>query len=75
MFKSGLAEHLIFLATVLSAAMMFEMSFDLQEEGALIRKVVEQALEEGFVTEDLADGGKAYGTAEVGAYLVDAILK
>ena len=63
------------LATVLSAAMMFEMSFDLQEEGALIRKVVEQALEEGFVTEDLADGEKAYGTAEVGAYLVDAILK
>ena len=63
------------LATVLSAAMMFEMSFDLQEEGALIRKVVEQALEEGFVTEDLADVGKAYGTAEVGAYLVDAILK
>ena len=63
------------LATVLSAAMMFEMSFDLQEEGALIRKVVEQALEEGFVTEDIADGGKAYGTAEVGAYLVDAILK
>lgn len=63
------------LATVLSAAMMFEMSFDLHEEGALIRKVVEQALEEGFVTEDLADDGKAYGTAEVGAYLVDAILK
>ena len=63
------------LATVLSAAMMFEMSFDLHEEGALIRKVVEQALKEGFVTEDLADVGKAYGTAEVGAYLVDAILK
>ena len=63
------------LATVLSAAMMFEMSFDLQEEGALIRKVVEQALQEGYVTEDLANGGKAYGTKEVGAYLVDAILK
>ena len=63
------------LATVLSAAMMFEMSFDLHEEGALIRNVVEQALKEGYVTEDLADDGKAYGTAEVGAYLVDAILK
>jgi len=63
------------LATVLSAAMMFEMSFDLHEEGALIRKVVEQALKEGYVTEDLADGGKAYGTAEVGSYLVGAILK
>ena len=63
------------LATVLSAAMMFEMSFDLQEEGALIRKVVEQALQKGYVTEDLAEGGKAYGTKEVGDYLVDAILK
>ena len=63
------------LATVLSAAMMFEMSFDLHEEGALISNVVEQALKEGYVTEDLADDGKAYGTAEVGAYLVDAILK
>ena len=63
------------LATVLSAAMMFEMSFDLHEEGALIRNVVEQALKEGYVTEDLADVGKAYGTAEVGSYLVDVILK
>ena len=54
------------IATILSAAMMFEMSFDLHEEGALIRKVVEQALKEGYVTEDLADGGKAYGTSEVG---------
>ena len=61
------------LATVLSAAMMFEMSFDLQEEGALIRQVVDRALEEGFVTEDLADGGKAYGTSEVGDYLVKII--
>tara|TARA_B110000259_G_scaffold48902_1_gene57155 strand:+ start:3795 stop:4862 length:1068 start_codon:yes stop_codon:yes gene_type:complete len=61
------------LATVLSAAMMFEMSFDLQEEGALIRQVVDQALEEGFVTEDLTDGGKAYGTSEVGDYLVKII--
>ena len=55
--------------------MMFEMSFNLQEEGALIRKVVDQALTKGFVTKDLADGGKAYKTSEVGDYLVDAILK
>jgi 3-isopropylmalate dehydrogenase len=53
---------------------MFEMSFNLQEEGALIRKVVDQALAEGLVTEDLADGGKAYKTSEVGDYLVAAIL-
>ena len=58
------------LATVLSAAMMFEMSFGLQEEGALIRKVVDQSLAEGIVTEDLVEGEtKAYKTSEVGDYL------
>ena len=30
---------------------------------------VNKALAEGVVTEDLADGGKAYGTTEVGDYL------
>ena len=55
--------------------MLFEMSFDLQEEGALIRKVVDQSLEEGYVTEDLADGGKAYKTSQVGDYLVKLIEK
>ena len=63
------------LATVLSAAMMLEMSFNLMEEGALIRKVVDQSLAEGVVTEDLANGGKAYKTSEVGDYLADLIAK
>ncbi|AXP82492.1 3-isopropylmalate dehydrogenase [Mariniflexile rhizosphaerae] len=57
------------LATVLSAAMMFEMAFNLPEEGAAIRDVVNKALAEGVVTEDLAEGGKAYGTKEVGDWL------
>ncbi|NJB84055.1 3-isopropylmalate dehydrogenase [Wenyingzhuangia aestuarii] len=56
------------MATVLSAAMMFE-SFGLQEEGAAIRASVNKALAEGVVTEDLADGGKSYGTKEVGDWL------
>ena len=38
------------------------------EEGALIRKVVDQSLAEGIVTEDLANGGKAY-KPEVSDYL------
>ncbi len=58
------------LATVLSAAMMFETGFGLTEEGQAIRDVVNKSLNEGFVTEDLADGGKAYGTSEVGDWLV-----
>ena len=53
------------LATVLSAAMMFETAFGLHNEGAAIRKVVNKSLEEGVVTEDLADGLKSYGTSEV----------
>jgi len=61
------------LATVLSAAMMFEMAFNLQEEGATIRNAVQKSLDEGVVTEDLAKGGKAYKTYEVGDYLVALI--
>jgi 3-isopropylmalate dehydrogenase len=63
------------LATVLSAAMMFEMSFGLIEEGALIRKVVDASLAEGVVTEDLKENGqKGNSTSEVGDYLVAQIL-
>ncbi len=57
------------LATVLSAAMMFETAFNLKDEAEAIRKVVNKSLAEGVVTEDLADGGKAYKTSEVGDWL------
>ncbi|MEP3836937.1 MAG: 3-isopropylmalate dehydrogenase [Algibacter sp.] len=57
------------MAMVLSAAMMFEIAFNLPEEGKVIRDAVNKALAEGVVTEDLADGGKAYGTKEVGDFL------
>ena len=62
------------LATVLSAAMMFEMTFGLEEEGALIRKVVDQSLADGVVTEDLVEGtSKPHKTSEVGNYLAQLI--
>jgi 3-isopropylmalate dehydrogenase len=57
------------MATILSAAMLFE-HFGLQEEGQAIRTAVNNALNNGIVTEDLADGEKAYGTKEVGDWLV-----
>ncbi|TVZ57022.1 3-isopropylmalate dehydrogenase [Lutibacter sp. Hel_I_33_5] len=60
------------MATILSAAMMFE-NFGLQEEGKAIRNAVNKALDAGFVTEDLADGGKSYGTSEVGDWLASNI--
>lgn len=61
------------LATVLSAAMMFEDAFGLKEEAALIRAVVNKSLSEGIVTEDLSGTGKAYKTSEVGDWLASNI--
>lgn len=58
------------LATVLSAAMMFETAFNLKDEAEAIRKVVNKSLDAGVVTEDLADGARAYKTSEVGNWLV-----
>lgn len=61
------------LATVLSAAMMFEDAFGLKEEAELIRAVVNKSLAEGIVTEDLAGDNKAYKTSEVGDWLAKNI--
>lgn len=60
------------LATVLSAAMMFE-DLDLPEEAQAIREVVNASLTEGIVTEDLADGGPSYKTSQVGDWLAKHI--
>ncbi|MCZ4409737.1 3-isopropylmalate dehydrogenase [Cryomorphaceae bacterium 1068] len=57
------------LATILSAAMMFEMAFGLKDEAEAIRAVVNKSMTEGIVTEDLAENGKAYKTSEVGDWL------
>jgi len=58
------------LATVLSAAMMFEDTFQLKAEAKAIREVVNKSLEQGVVTEDLSGKNKAYKTSEVGNWLV-----
>lgn len=57
------------LATVLSAAMMFEEAFGLTEEAQAIRDVVNKSLDEGIVTEDIAGKEKAYKTSAVGDWL------
>ena len=60
------------MATILSAAMLVE-HLGMQQEGQDIRNAVSQAIAEGIVTEDLAEGGKAYSTAEVGTYIASRI--
>lgn len=59
------------VATLLSAALMFEYAFGLMREGNAIRQAVDRSLAEGIVTEDLAEDGKAYGTEEVGDYIAE----
>ena len=49
--------------------MMFEYAFGLMEEGAAIRAAVAKSIDNGIVTEDLAAGGKAYSTSEVGDWV------
>lgn len=60
------------LATVLSAAMLFE-DMNLTHEAQAIRDIVNKSLAEGIVTEDLANGEKAYKTSEVGNWLAENI--
>lgn len=63
------------IATILSAALMFEYAFEMMEEGALIREAVNASIDAGIVTEDIANNSKAYKTSEVGDWIVNYISK
>ncbi|MBQ1645860.1 MAG: 3-isopropylmalate dehydrogenase, partial [Prevotella sp.] len=61
------------LAQILSAAMLLE-EFGLKEEGALIRKAVDESLAANVRTPEIqVDGGAHYGTKEVGEWIVNYI--
>jgi 3-isopropylmalate dehydrogenase len=62
------------IATILSAAMLFEYAFSLMDEGKLIRQAVAASMDAQVVTEDIAEG-KAYKTSEVGDWIADYISK
>jgi len=61
------------LATILSAALMFEYAFHLPAEGKAIRDAVDASLSEKVVTEDIAEKGKAYKTSEVGDWIAKKV--
>jgi 3-isopropylmalate dehydrogenase len=62
------------LATILSAALLFEYAFDLHDESRAIRAAVADSMEAGVVTEDIAHGAPAYGTSEVGDWIENRLL-
>ena len=61
------------LATILSASMMFERSFNLQNESKLIRDLVNESISNNIVTQDLSGDNKSYTTEEVGDWIVKKI--
>ena len=62
------------LATILSAAMMFKDGFGLEKESSLIKKIVENSLDQKVVTQDLAETN-SYSTSEVGDWISNEIMK
>jgi len=61
------------IATILSAAMMLRMSFDLAEEADAVEAAVETVLEQGYRTGDIAAGGPAVGTQEITKKIIEAL--
>jgi 3-isopropylmalate dehydrogenase len=61
------------IGTILSAAMMFEYAFKLNDESNIIKEAVDASLAQGFVTIDIAGQDKAYSTTEVGDWLTNYI--
>ncbi|MBP6230864.1 MAG: 3-isopropylmalate dehydrogenase [Paludibacteraceae bacterium] len=60
------------IATILSAAMMFEYAFNLTEEAALIRKAVDASMDANVCTSDIqADGKDAFKCSEVGQWITN----
>ncbi len=58
------------LAQVLSAAMLLE-HFGLSEEAADVRRVVDESINQGIRTEEIAESGvRSYSTSEIGEWLV-----
>ena len=60
------------LATILSAAMMFENSFNLKEEAQLIKDSVIDSLDKKIVTSDISKN-KSYTTSYVGDWITSKI--
>ncbi|MDR0748266.1 MAG: 3-isopropylmalate dehydrogenase [Tannerellaceae bacterium] len=63
------------LATILSAALLFEYAFNLTEEGKAIRDAVTASMNAGIVTEDISPEGKAFKTSEVGDWIAGYIMR
>jgi 3-isopropylmalate dehydrogenase len=64
------------IAAILSAAMLLHYSLGLKEEAATVEAAVEQAINEGYRTEDLREEGtKVVSTQEMGQHIADILAR
>ncbi|NDW11277.1 3-isopropylmalate dehydrogenase [Bacteroides sp. 214] len=64
------------LATILSAAMMFDYAFGLKKEAELIREAVDASMNTNVRTQDIqVEGVEPYSTSAVGSWIVEYIKK
>ncbi len=64
------------LAEILSVAMMFEYAFNLKKEADLVRKAVDESMNQNIRTSDIqVEGEKGCSTTEVGEWIVNYIKK
>ncbi len=61
------------IGQILSAAMMMKFSFGMGEAHDAIVSAVEKTLAQGLRTGDIADGGKAVSTAEIGSRIAENV--
>ncbi len=61
------------LATILATAMMFQHSLGLSQEAELIEKAVEQVLDAGHRTADIASDTESISTTEMATKVIEAI--
>ncbi|MEI7579094.1 MAG: 3-isopropylmalate dehydrogenase [bacterium] len=63
------------IATILSAAMLLRFSFKLEKEAQVIEAAVNQTIQAGIRTKDIAEEHKPIGTQEMGEAIVARIEK
>jgi 3-isopropylmalate dehydrogenase len=62
------------LATILSLAMMFRYSFDMQDEARAVEKAVRNVLESGYRTGDIMEEGRTLvGGEKMGGLVADRV--
>jgi 3-isopropylmalate dehydrogenase len=62
------------LGTILSAAMMFDLAFNLKKEAEIIKEAVEKSIEADYVTVDL-NKTNAKSTSQIGDWIAEYISK